>query len=223
MSSSRACRSSPPRARSASTSVSRSRAAASRPDSAWSNSSSTSSSTSTADCAARVSRIGYLRSSSRRARFCAVSRRPRPARNRRRSAGRTDRSSVCASIPRRYASFSSSPFTAPGVDEVGPVPSQASRVRPSSGSGTSIPSSSARRKPVSIGSSRCHVSLRARFRAAATRSRTSTTPGRTRRDDDRYSHASRNSSFGESCSSARANRNSSRSFHRGRSTWCQPR
>ena len=45
----------------------------------------------------------------------------------------------------------------------------------------------------------------------------------TRRDDDRYSHASRNSSFGESCSIARANRNSSRSFRRGTSTWCQPR
>ena len=100
MSSSSACRSSPPRARSASISVSRARAADSRPDSAWSNSSSDSSSTSTADCVIRVSRIGYRRAGSRRARCCGVSRRPTPARNRRRPAGSTDRSSVSASSPR---------------------------------------------------------------------------------------------------------------------------
>ena len=47
------------------------------------------------------------------------------------------------------------------------------------------------------------VSSRARSRAAATRSRMLTTPGRTRLDEDRYSHASRNSSFGESRSIAR--------------------
>jgi hypothetical protein len=59
---------------------------------------------------------------------------------------------------------------------------------------------------------------RARKAAAATRSRMLTTPGWTRRDEDRYSHASRDSSFGESCSIARSNRNSSRSFQRGSST-----
>src|SRR6201995_353351 len=72
-----------------------------------------------------------------------------PLRNRRRSAGRTDRSSVGASIPRRYARFSSSPFTAAGADDVGSVSNQARRVRPSRGSVTSIPSSSPRKKPVS--------------------------------------------------------------------------
>jgi len=41
-----------------------------------------------------------------------------------------------------------------------------------------------------------------------------TTPGRTTRDEIRYSQASRNSSVGESCFIARANRNSSSSFHR---------
>ena len=65
----------------------------------------------------------------------------------------------------------------------------------------------------SSGATRAQVSVRARSRAVATRSRTFTTPGRTSRDDNRYSHACRNSSFGESCSIARANRNSSRSFH----------
>jgi hypothetical protein len=48
-------------------------------------------------------------------------------------------------------------------------------------------------------------------------------PGRTSMDEDRYSHACRNSSFGESCSIARANKNSSRSFQRGPSTVRQPR
>lgn len=38
-------------------------------------------------------------------------------------------------------------------------------------------------------------------------------PGRTTRDEIRYSHANRNNNFGLSCSIARANRNSSRSFH----------
>jgi hypothetical protein len=66
------------------------------------------------------------------------------------------------------------------------------------------------------------VSSRARSRAAATRSRMLTTPGWTRRDEDRYSHASRNSSFRESCSIARSNRNSSRSFQWGSST-CRSR
>jgi hypothetical protein len=46
----------------------------------------------------------------------------------------------------------------------------------------------------------------------ATRSRMRTTPGRTTRDEIRYSQASRNSTVGESCSIARANRNSSSSF-----------
>ena len=73
----------------------------------------------------------------------------------------------------------------------------------------------AHRRPVSTGVRSGVVSYRARSRAAATRSRMLTTPGRTRRDENRYSHASRNSSFGESCSIARANRNSSRSFQRG--------
>jgi hypothetical protein len=66
------------------------------------------------------------------------------------------------------------------------------------------------------------VSSRARSRAAVTRSRMLTTPGWTRRDEDRYSHASRNSSFRESRSIARSNRNSSRSFQRGSST-CRSR
>ena len=48
-------------------------------------------------------------------------------------------------------------------------------------------------------------------------------PGRTSMDEDRYSQACRNSSFGESCSIARANKNSSRSFQRGPSTVRQPR
>jgi hypothetical protein len=39
-------------------------------------------------------------------------------------------------------------------------------------------------------------------------------PGRTSMDEDMYSQACRNSSFGESCSIARANKNSSRSFQR---------
>lgn len=60
-------------------------------------------------------------------------------------------------------------------------------------------------------------------RAAATRSRIFTTPGRTSRDEDRYSQACRNSSFGESCSISRANRNSSSSFQRGPSTVRHPR
>jgi hypothetical protein len=96
-------------------------------------------------------------------------------------------------------------------------------VRPSTGSTVSSESSSALRCGVSSGATRSQVSARARSRAAATRSRTFTTPGRTSRDDDRYSHACRNSSFGESCSIARANRNSSRSFHRAASTCRQPR
>ena len=223
MSSSSACRSSPLRARSARASVIRARAADSRPDSAWSNSSSTSSSTSTTDCVIRVSRIGYFLASSRRARCCAVRRRPTPARNRRRSAGSTDKSSVCASIPRKNASFSSSSLTAAGVAAAGPVSSHARRVHPSTASTASSASSSACRCGVSSGATRSHVSLRARSRAVATRSRIFTTPGRTSRDDDRYSHAWRNSSFGESCSIARANRNSSRSFQRGGSTCRQPR
>ena len=79
MSSSSACRSSPrsgPLGQCLGQSSTSRRA--SRPDSAWSNSSSTSSSTSTADCATRVSRIGYRRSSSRRARFWAVEPAPDP-------------------------------------------------------------------------------------------------------------------------------------------------
>jgi hypothetical protein len=95
--------------------------------------------------------------------------------------------------------------------------------RPTRETQTLSASSSARRKPVSAGSSRCHVSLARSLPRGRDALQDEHHAGRTMRADDRYSHASRNSSFGESCSIDRADRNSSRSFHRGPSTWRQPR
>ena len=128
----------------------------------------------------------------------------------RRSAGRTGRSRVCASIPRRNASFAISAFTAAGDASTGPVPSHRSRVIPIAGSVTSRPSSA-----VSSCASRSNVSRCATSRACATRLTTVTGPGpgRITFAEIRYSHTSRNSSVGESCSIARASRNSSSSFN----------
>ena len=149
---------------------------------------------------------------------------PTPARNRRRSAGSTDRSSVCASSPRRNASFSSSAFTAAGRRRVGPgrratpagcgpardrpPAARPARALPLRGQQRRDPLPGLLARPLPRGRDALQDLHHAR-------------PDQPRRD--RYSHASRNSSFGESCSIARANRNSSRSFHRGPSTCRQPR
>ena len=227
MSSSSACRSSPALARSASASVIRSPARPTpAPTAPGRTAAATSSSTSTADCATSVSRIGYRRSGSRRSNACAVSRRPSLARNRRRSAGSTDRSSVCASSPRRNASFSSSSFTAAGVAATGPGPQprqpRAARARDRP---TSSPSSSA---PAAAGQQRARPASGLRLRPLPRRRDALQDVHHARAGSPateiRYSHASRNSSFGESCSIARANRNSSSSFHStARPTARQPR
>ncbi len=212
-SSNNAWRSSPARPRSASASRILCAALLSRAETAWSNNCTTSSSTSVADCASSVSRIGYRRCGSRRANACAVNRRPTVARNRRRSAGSTDRSRVCASIPRRNSNFATSAFTAAGDASTGPLSSHRNRVIPTAGSTTSNPSKPAHRCPVNSCSSRSNVSRRASSRACATRSTTVTGPGRITLAEIRYSHANRNSNSGESCSNARASRNSSSSFN----------
>ena len=134
------------------------------------------------------------------------------AKNRRRSAGSTDKSRVCASISRRNSSFAISAFTAAGEASTGPVPSHRNRVTPIAGSTASRPSSPPRRLPVNSCASRSNVSCRAFSRACATRFTTVTGPGRITRAEIKYSHASRNSNVGESCSIARASRNSSSSF-----------
>jgi hypothetical protein len=94
----------------------------------------------------------------------------------------------------------------------GPLPSHRSRVIPISASTTSSPSRLARRSSVNSCASRSNVSCRATSRAWATRLTTVTGPGRITRAEIRNSHASRNSSVGESCSIARARRHSSSSF-----------
>lgn len=60
-------------------------------------------------------------------------------------------------------------------------------------------------------------------RAAATRSSSVTTPGRITREETRCSHASRNNKLGESCSIARASRNSSSSLRSSSPAVRQPR
>lgn len=106
-----------------------------------------------------------------------------------------------------------------GLADVGPDSNHASGVRPNAGSTTSIPSSSVRRAASSsCGASNVQVSRRARSRAAATCSSSSTTPGRATRSEIKYSHTDPSSTFGESCSIARAMRNSSSCFHSGAPT-----
>ena len=83
-----------------------------------------------------------------------------------RSADSIDRSTVSASSRRRYASFSSSLFTAAGLADVGPIPNHASGVRPRYASGTNRRSSSWCRRSLSRCSTRVHVSSRARIRPA---------------------------------------------------------
>jgi hypothetical protein len=56
----------------------------------------------------------------------------------------------------------------------------------------------------------------------ATRSSTLITPGRITWTEIKYSHANRNSSFAESCSIARENRNSASCFHSNSSTGRHP-
>ncbi|MEU0485927.1 hypothetical protein ABZ260_43010 [Streptosporangium sp. NPDC006013] len=87
-----------------------------------------------------MSRIGQRRCGSRRSSACAVNRRPTVARNRRRSAGGTDRSRLSASIERRNSSLATSAFTAAGDASTGPVDSHRSRVVRISESVTSSPS-----------------------------------------------------------------------------------
>jgi hypothetical protein len=134
------------------------------------------------------------------------------ARNRRRSAGSTDRSRVSAPRPRRNPSLATSAFTAAGEASTGPVDNHRSRVMRTSGSVTSSPSNAAHRVSENSCASRSKVSRCASARACATRSTTVTGPGRITRAEIRYSHPSRNSSVGESCSIARASRNSSSSL-----------
>jgi hypothetical protein len=116
-------------------------------------------------------------------------------------------------MSRRNSSFATSVFTAAGDGSTGPVASHRNRVMPIAGSLTSRLSKPAQRWSVNSCASLSKVSRRASSRACATRSTTVTGPGRITRAEIRYSHASRNSSSGESCSIARASRNSSSSFN----------
>ena len=213
-SSSRACRSSPVLPRSASSLphpvLGR---AESRAETAWSNSCTTSSSTSVADCASTVSRIGYRRCGSRRSSACRSGGGPSwPGTGAARRAAPTDPG---CPRPGRAGTPACRPRPSPRDADAstGPVDSHRNRDIPIDGSMTSNPSSSAHRcrgelvrQPV--------VGLRpAPARGRARPARTSVTgPGRITRAEIRYSHASRNNNVGESCSIARASRNSSSSF-----------
>jgi hypothetical protein len=121
--------------------------------------------------------------------------------------------------------LASSVFTALGDGSVGALPSQCSRVELTAGSTTSSRSSSAASVGVAsrIGATLSQVSACAAARAAATRSSSTTTPGRITFAELRYSHASRNSSDGASCSIPRASRNSSSSLSSNALAGRQPR
>ena len=127
-----------------------------------------------------------------------------------------------ASRPRRNSSFLTSVFTAAAEASVGPVFNHRSREVPISGSVTSRASNSARRASVSRCANLSEVSRTAAARAAATRSSNVTTPGRTTFELRRCSQANRNSSDGESCSIARASRNSSSSLPASIPAVCHP-
>nr|WP_203415970.1 hypothetical protein [Arthrobacter ulcerisalmonis] len=109
--------------------------------------------------------------------------------------------------------MATSAFTAAGDASTGPVDSHRNRVIPTSGSVTSNASNAAHRASVNSRANRSNVSRCASSRACATRFTTVTGPGRSTRAEIRYSHPSRNNNVGESCSNARASRNSSSSLN----------
>ena len=141
-------------------------------------------------------------------------RRPTVARNRRRSAGSTDRSSVSASSPRRNSSFVDLGLHRGRgrLDRAGAQPPQPGhpdrRIDHQQPVQPGAPLLGEQRARAGRTSPAAPLS-----RACATRSSTVTGPGRITCAEIKYSHASRNSNVGESCSIARASRNSSSSFN----------
>ena len=146
----------------------------------------TSSSWSAADCATSASRIGYRRSS-RRFSACTVNRRPTVARNRRRSAGSTDRSSGARPCPAGIPVWRPRSSPRPRSPPPPAVVNHASRVIPSPASITSSRSRSAHlpgqqmRHPLEVSSAR------ARRGPCPTISTRVTAPGRITFADIRYS------------------------------------
>ncbi len=184
----------------------------SRADTAWSNRATTSSSWSIAACATNASRIGYLRSS-RRSSAWFVDLRATVARNRRRSFGSADRSTVCASIARSHNSLSIDVFTADAVASRAPCRNHSSRVIPNPTSTIGSRSRSARTSSVSRCPSSSVVSAVAPVRASPTILASTVGPGRTTCADIRYSRARLNSNVELSCSIALSSRNWVSSFN----------